>query len=198
MNKRVAVFARQPRLGQVKTRLASQIGVARALDCYIETLEIAIEAASNQKLELWYEGHPCPSWIERCLCLKQQSDGDLGTRMFAAFCDGVDLVIGSDIPLISSHYVDQAVDLLSTADVVLGPTEDGGYCLIAMRQPLHELFQGIAWSSSQVLEQTLAKARHEQLRVELLPRLWDIDDETDYHRWNSIRATREPQDFRTI
>ena len=198
MKKRVAVFAREPRPGHVKTRLASQIGVDRALDCYIETLEIAIEAASNHRFELWYEGHPCPSWIERCLSLKQQSDGDLGARMFAAFSDGVDLVIGSDIPLITSHYVDQAADLLSTADVVLGPTEDGGYCLIGMRQPLPALFQGIPWSSSQVLTQTLAKAQREHIRVELLPHLWDIDDETDYHRWNSIRASGELQKSRTI
>ena len=198
MSKRVAVFAREPRLGCVKTRLAAQIGPELALNCYSETLEIAIEAASNHALELWYEGRPCPSWIERGLSLKQQPEGDLGSRMLAAFCDGVELVIGSDIPLISSRYVEQAIDSLREADVVLGPTEDGGYCLIGMRRPLPKLFQGIAWSSSQVLTQTLAIARREHLHVELLPHLWDIDDATGYHRWNSIREVGELQDSRTF
>ena len=198
MSKRIAVFAREPTLGNVKTRLASQIGEARALDCYVETLDIAIAAASNQALELWYEGRPSPSWTERRLPLKQQPEGDLGTRMLAAFCDGVELVIGSDIPLLSSSYVDHAADALSQAELVLGPTEDGGYCLIGMQQPLPQFFQGITWSSPQVLAQTLHIARRENMRVELLPHLWDIDDVVGYDRWNSIRRTKEPQGSRTV
>lgn len=197
MSKRVAVFAREPKLGFVKSRLASQVGAARALDCYIETLEIAIQAASNHSLELWYEGRPCNSWIERCLPIKKQSEGDLGNRMYAAFCDGIDVVIGSDIPLISNHYVDRAVDSLSRVDVVLGPTEDGGYCLIGLRRPVSQLFQDIAWSSSRVLAQTLAIAHRENLAVELLPRLWDIDDETGYNRWISMRGIDTTRNSRT-
>lgn len=187
MSKRVAVFAREPKLGCVKTRLASQIGAASALDCYIETLEIAISAASSHSLEIWYEGQPSDSWIKRCLSIKQQPDGDLGARMMAAFCDGVDLVIGSDIPFISSQYVNQAAELLSSEDVVLGPTEDGGYCLIGLNRLVSQLFEDIAWSSSRVLAQTLAVARRESLTVGLLPMLWDIDDKTDYNRWISMR-----------
>lgn len=187
MSNRVAVFAREPRLGCVKTRLALEIGETPALDCYVKTLEIAIEAASNQMLELWYEGNPAKSWIGRNLPLKKQPEGDLGIRMFAAFCDGVDIVIGSDIPLISNVYVDQAVELLTRVDVVLGPTEDGGYCLIGMRRVIPELFEGITWSSSRVLEETLQIARRQNLQVEVLPELWDIDDEADYRRWVSIQ-----------
>lgn len=198
MSKRVAVFAREPRLGRVKTRLASQIGESRALDCYVETLDIAIEAASNHALELWYEGKPSPSWIERRLALKQQPEGDLGTRMLAAFCDGVEIVIGSDIPMISSSYVDRAAELLSRADLVLGPTEDGGYCLIGMQQPISLYFRGVKWSSSRVFAETLNIARRENARVELLPQLWDIDDAAGYNRWQAIREPREPQDSRTI
>lgn len=191
MSKRVAVFAREPRLGFVKTRLASQIGEVQALDCYVETLEIAIEAASNHTLELWYEGKPSPSWIERRLALKKQPEGDLGTRMLAAFCDGVEIVIGSDIPQICSSYVDHAADALLRAEVVLGPTEDGGYCLIGMQQSLPQFFQGITWSSPQVLAQTLHIARQENVRVELLPKLWDIDDVDAYERWTAIRKAKE-------
>lgn len=197
MSKRVAVFAREPRLGYVKTRLASQIGEVQALDCYVETLEIAIEAASNHALELWYEGRPSPTWTERCLPLKRQPEGDLGTRMLAAFCDGVEIVIGSDIPMISSSYVDYAAELLSHTDLVLGPTEDGGYCLIGMQKPTPKYFQGVKWSSSQVLAETLNIARRENARVELLPQLWDIDDVAGYNRWQAIREPREPQVSRT-
>ena len=197
MSKRVAVFAREPKLGFVKSRLASQVGAARALDCYIETLEIAIQAASNHSLELWYEGRPCDSWIERRLPIQKQSEGDLGNRMLVAFCNGVDVVIGSDIPLISTDYVDRALDLLSRVEVVLGPTEDGGYCLIGLQRPVSQLFRDIAWSSSRVLAQTLAIARRENLTVELLPRLWDIDDETGYNRWISMRGIDGIRNSRT-
>lgn len=189
MTGRVAVFAREPRLGSVKTRLASRIGEDRALACYIETLEIAIEAASGQTPEIWYEGQPVGSWIDRGLSLKQQSEGDLGTRMYKAFCDGVDIVIGSDIPLISAAYVEQAVNLLAKADVVLGPTEDGGYCLIGVQRPIPQLFRCISWSTHFVLDQTLQIASRLMLQVELLPTLWDIDDLSDYRRWTAVRKS---------
>lgn len=187
MTKRVAVFAREPRIGSVKSRLAKDVGEAKALDCYVKTLDIAIQAGSNQALEVWYEGSPASSWLNRRLRLKEQPVGDLGNRMYAAFSDGVEIVIGSDIPLISNSYVDRAVDLLPCVDVVLGPTEDGGYCLIGMQRVHPALFKGIAWSSTHVLEQTLRTAQRENLRVELLPRLWDIDDVAGYNRWMSMQ-----------
>ncbi|MCY3885708.1 MAG: TIGR04282 family arsenosugar biosynthesis glycosyltransferase [Gammaproteobacteria bacterium] len=193
MSRRVAVFAREPRIGHVKTRLAADIGEAKALDCYTKTLEIAIQAASNQALELWYEGNPASSWIERRLHLKEQPAGSLGNRMLSAFCDGVDIVIGSDIPLITNSYVDRAAELLTFVDVVLGPTEDGGYCLIGMRRALPELFEGVTWSSTQVLGATLRNAKRQNLRVELLAPLWDIDDATGYDRWISMQNENSAQ-----
>ena len=72
----------------------------------------------------------------------------------------------------------------SGADVVLGPAEDGGYYLIALRAGAvaPRLFEGIAWSTGQVLAATLDRCRELGLAVELLPQASDVDTPEDLHR----------------
>ena len=76
----------------------------------------------------------------------------------------------------------QAIVALTCSDVVLGPAEDGGYYLIALRAPQPTLFDGIAWSTASVLSQTLARAEALGLRVTLLPPCYDIDTWADLCR----------------
>ena len=114
----------------------------------------------------------------------EQPTGDLGVRMAAAFEDGVSALVGTDIPLMTAGYVEQALDALAHADLVLGPTEDGGYCLVAMNSPQDRIFQGIPWSSPRVLTATLAAAKG--LSAELLDPLWDVDDAADLARWRGL------------
>ncbi len=187
MNRRIAVFAKVPKLGEVKTRLASVIGPEAALECYAQLLDKAIEASACFECEVWFEGDVGPDWIERGVPLRRQSDGDLGERMHVAFVDGVTLLIGSDIPLISDSYIDRAMDLLDSSDVVLGPTEDGGYCLIGMKRPTEDLFRGIPWSTSGVFRQTVDISRRIGAKVGVLPTLWDVDDYLDYQRWLALQ-----------
>jgi len=75
------------------------------------------------------------------------------------------------------------------ADLVLGPATDGGYYLIGMREPVPELFQGIPWSTPQVLKATLDRARELGLRVELLSPLMDVDTIED---WDEVKPTLAP------
>ena len=84
--------------------------------------------------------------------------------------------------------MEQALDALAHSDLVLGPTEDGGYCLVAMNSPQARIFEGIPWSSPRVLTATLAVA--EGLSVELLETLWDVDDATDLARWRGLSDDR--------
>ena len=181
---RVAVFARIPVLGQVKTRLAAEIGNPAALDCYQKLLQIAIDVASNYHAEIWFDRDSASSKnLYGTLTNKVQPPGDLGVRMFAAFSEGVEVVIGSDIPCLTTEYVGKAIDSLKESDLVLGPVEDGGYCLIAMQRPHRELFLGIDWGTSRVLDQTLEIARGMGLQVKLMPKLRDIDSVQDYLWW---------------
>ena len=104
--------------------------------------------------------------------------------MSAAFASGVEVIVGCDAPSLTAAYVDQAVAALRNADLVLGPAEDGGYCLIAMRELQQRIFVNIPWSSDAVLSETLNAAKG--LAVATLEPLWDVDDGDDLQRWQAM------------
>jgi glycosyltransferase A (GT-A) superfamily protein (DUF2064 family) len=89
-------------------------------------------------------------------------------------------VIGSDCPAITPADIELAWSVLGTNDAVLGPSQDGGYWLIGLREPRAALFQSIDWSTDQVLKQTLRRARARDLKVKLLRELSDVDTENDW------------------
>ena len=186
---RVAVFARTPERGRVKTRLVSSLGEDGAFDAYVELAETTLAAVANGDFdaELWFAGArnaALVAWAERFgMRLVEQPETDLGERMLAALRAGARVVVGSDIPRMGSAYIEDALRRLEGVDVVLGPVEDGGYCLVAMNAPHASLFQGMEWGGADVLERTLERAADAGLRVALLDRLWDVDDVEDYRRW---------------
>src|SRR5258707_15096458 len=101
------------------------------------------------------------------------------------------IVIASDAPHISHALISQAQEALDGADVVLGPAEDGGYYLIAMRKP-HDVFSGIPMSTQHVLHMTVDKAHHLGLSVHLLEPLFDIDEFPDLFRLAHILQKEQP------
>ena len=191
-NRRVAVFARSPVLGQVKTRLAATRGDACALETHIELVERTLNALRGGAFdcELWFAGaenEALMAWQSTYgVPLIEQPALDLGGRMLTAIQAGAAAVVGTDIPALTARYVEDALDRLERTDVALGPTEDGGYCLIAMNEPHAELFRGIEWSTSRVFDQTIAKARFAGLGIETLETLWDVDDAEGYERWRAL------------
>ena len=114
-----------------------------------------------------------------------QRGGDLGERLLNATSDllGVGFeaacLINSDSPTLPPRVLFDVVKVLRQPGdpVVLGPAIDGGYTLIGLKRPRAALFQGIAWSTNQVLVQTLSCAAAEGLPVSLLPLWYDVDDE---------------------
>lgn len=110
-----------------------------------------------------------------------QPAGDLGERMAAAFDEGFRrgarrvAIIGTDVPGAGRHHVLQALAALERHDVCVGPARDGGYYLLALGRPEPRLFEGIAWSTPEVLGQTLARAESLGLRVARLETLTDVD-----------------------
>jgi uncharacterized protein len=201
----VAVFARSPKLGEVKTRLARDVGEEEALAAHEDLLANAVRRLARDQsytLELWIAGaidHPLVMHLAvvHGVELRLQQGIDLGARMFAAMAtirrDGAwPIVAGSDVPILAPSDVHGAVSALNAgADVVLAPTEDGGYGLIAMREPDARMFDGVEWGSARVLDQTLARAKGAGLRVHLLREVWDVDDLADYRRWRALEPGME-------
>jgi len=193
----LAVMARYPEAGRVKTRLAKSIGAQAAAELYRAFLLDLHERFGNDSRQLvWmYEPPDAPfsALMPTGVCLPQQGR-DLGERMrdcFAALLrspyDRV-IMIGSDVPHVRSGCIDEADERLGDHDVVLGPSDDGGYYLIAMRQP-HDLFSMIEMGTPQVLAQTMAAADGLGLTVHLLPTDFDIDHECDLTRLRAVLST---------
>ena len=191
---RVAVFVRAPELGRVKTRLARVLGEPAALRAYVELVEGTLGALEEGTFacELWFDG-PQNDHLRRwrsdhALPTFKQPETDLGGRMLAAVAGGAKAVVGSDIPALDAAYVEVALARLARADAVLGPVEDGGYCLIGMNEPHPELFRSIEWSTDTVVVQALRRAAAAGLDVALLDTLWDVDDYADYVRWRNMKT----------
>ena len=84
-------------------------------------------------------------------------------------------MLASDTPHLPRDYIRRAITRLDDTDVILGPCDDGGYYLIGLRLPAPEVFAGIPWSTSQVLDLTIQRAREAGMTCEMLPPCYDID-----------------------
>jgi rSAM/selenodomain-associated transferase 1 len=209
MKRGLIVFAREPLPGTVKTRLASSVGNQAATELYETMLDDVLETARQlsdvDTVVYWAcEDTSLSPLSTRYRCHSRvQSQGNLGKRMQAAFIDmmasGCDVccIIGSDAPDLPIAYIEDAYRILETlqADVVLGPCPDGGYYLLGMRQVWDQLFVNIAWSTSDVLGQSLAAAQDSGLSAALLPEWRDIDTVEDlqaYQERRRVAPSREP------
>ena len=181
------LFARKPELGKVKTRLAAEIGEDRALEIYKNLLAHARDVAratetADAKIfltdtagDIFWNGFD----------VYQQSAGDLGQRMEAAFetvfAQGYEKVaiIGSDCPDLTAAEIEKAFYQLETTDVVLGSAIDGGYYLLALNTVQPALFSGIHWSTPEVAAETMAAAAKSGLQVQQLAAHSDIDVAAD-------------------
>jgi rSAM/selenodomain-associated transferase 1 len=189
--------------GSVKTRLATCIGSEAAVELHRELMLGTLELAVNARLaplELYVTpdtSHPFIQSLARRLpiSLRCQQGTDLGQRMCGALQDALRdsefaLLIGSDCPVMTADYLDQACrELRAGADLVVGPAEDGGYVLIGARRCCPRLFEAIPWGSSAVLQATRERAQSQQLRYAELAVLWDVDTPADLERWRNLRES---------
>lgn len=184
------IFVRNPELGKVKTRLARTLGAEAALRIYRFLLEKTRAAALGASLERWLfysENIPeTDEWPRELFHKKQQSEGDLGARMEAAFQQAFEagaekvLIIGSDCPELTSTILEHALEMLDHTDFVLGPVPDGGYYLLGMKALTPVVFRDIAWSTAAVRAQTVEKIAALGQGYTLLPMLTDIDEAEDW------------------
>lgn len=204
--RQLGVFAKYWQPGQAKTRLAVEIGADAAARLAKEMLAVTLQrfadCADRRVLAFSPPEHRTefallagPSWV-----LEPQSAGDLGTRMQThferAFATGAEQVvlIGSDSPLLSTTYLQQAFDLLERAPVVLGPSADGGYYLVGSRQMV-PIFDDMPWSTEQLWAQTIARLNARSIDYARLPGWYDIDQIADLHRLRTDLAREQADDL---
>ncbi len=205
----LVLMAKEPVAGFVKTRLVPPLDPdgARAL-AEAMLLDSIERLASFGDCDRWiaYAPESARAYFERvtfpALSIMPQSGDDLGCRMRAIVeaRAGVDrggvILIGSDLPTLPAAYIQSAVESLREgSDLVLGPTEDGGYYLIGLARPASGLFEGIAWSTLTVLEQTLERARSAGLEPDLLPFWYDVDDRAGLERLRADLARTPAEDL---
>lgn len=189
-NCHLVVMAKAPVAGRVKTRLAQGIGYGRATNFYRSTLAAVVERVTLPRQWRTYLAVTpdialsARVWPAQCLRLGQGT-GDLGQRMqrvMDRLTPGPVVIIGSDVPGITAAHIARAFRALKAADAVIGPSTDGGYWLIGLRRRprVVRLFDGVRWSHSETLADTLKNAKG--LRVARLEELDDIDEPSDYVR----------------
>ena len=197
---RIAVFARWPVPGRVKTRLTPSLPAPLACDMYRGMLSDALAAAAQSRaLERHVYWDDAPADAERetpagFSCRRQQGE-DLGARLEHAFAELLvaptdrALAIGADCPDLTGALLDQAFAAIETHDVTLGPSRDGGYYLIGLSRREASLFRDVAWGTGQVLGQTLERIQRAGLTTSTLPELEDIDTPDGLLRWIAASIT---------
>ncbi len=195
-NSALVIFAREPKLGKVKTRLARDVGEAEALRLYKSFVRQTLKLASSLKnldRYIYYAGSnasmPFLRQFKNRFILKQQRGGNLGTRMYNAFDHlfkaGYQkvIIIGTDCLEITKKDIQTAYKRLDRADYVLGPTYDGGYYLIGAKLAHRSVFQGITWGTKTVFNQTKAKIVRCGKSLKVIPKKSDIDYLADLQRF---------------
>lgn len=202
------VFTRYPEPGTTKTRLIPRLGSHGAADLQRQMTEHVLAQAlpliDSRGLELvvCYDGggeRLMRAWLGDGVIYTTQGPGDIGRRMAQALCDAGDrgrtnrVIIGTDIPDITTALLYCAFETLSDDKVVLGPATDGGYYLIGLprtvsAQPISELFANMAWGTSTVLQETCRRLKAQDLDYTLLETLEDVDRPEDLTVWERRRS----------
>lgn len=188
----IAVFAKAPVAGTVKTRLAAVLGADAAASLHAGLVRHAVATAVQARLgpvELRCLPDTAHPFFERCrqdsgVTLAPQRGADLGARMLEAFATAGRplIVIGADCPALTTEHLHAAAAALESKDAVLIPAEDGGYVLLAANRPIPELFADVAWGSAAVMTQTRERLTAAHASWTELPALWDVDRPEDYAR----------------
>lgn len=183
------VFIKNPELGKVKTRLAKTMGERKALEIYKSLLSHThtITRIVNTDKALFYSDYVDHSdeWEDALYFKKVQKGNSLGERMQNAFAWAFEqhyssvCIIGSDCYELTTACIESAFQKLAKAEVVIGPSFDGGYYLLAMRSLLPFLFKNKRWSTGTVFKDTIQDIETHHLSASLLEVLHDVDVESD-------------------
>ncbi len=195
----LGIFAKPPQPHRVKTRLIPDIGADNATAVYRYCLQHALQVATDSQLDLCcYLTEESNDPVFAAMEQRLQSGDSLGDRMLNAFQEmladhDAAIIIGTDCLDMTVPHLQQAAQLLLDHDMVLQPVIDGGYSLIACRYHEPALFEGVRWSTSEVLSKTMQNARSLGYRVAKLETVRDIDtlqDLKQYAQFEHLLAQR--------
>jgi rSAM/selenodomain-associated transferase 1 len=197
-NQALVIMAKEPMAGRTKTRLCPPLTAEEAADlyrCFLEDIIVTVRQVfqGNSQIE------PCFGYapVEAAGYFRQlapdfgriaQEGERLNERLQSVFetCfkrgNQKVAAMNSDSPTLPGSYLAEAFERLETADVVLGPCEDGGYYLIGMKRPIPEIILPVQMSTERVLAETLALIDSEGLTVDLLPEWYDVDTAEELER----------------
>lgn len=185
----LVIFVRNPISGQVKTRLAKDIGDERALSIYLQLLQHTLEITRGLSFRkfIYYadEVSDYDLWSVPGYTKRKQNGNDLGERMLNSFKELFDqgftriIIIGSDCLQLKTETLEEAVALLESNAAVIGPASDGGYYLLGLTKFYPDLFTSKPWSTDQVFAKTIDDFVKQGISYALLEELSDIDDVTD-------------------
>jgi rSAM/selenodomain-associated transferase 1 len=213
MSSVLAIFAKAPLVGQVKTRLCPPLSPEKATElyrcflldsvaraCSLPDVDVCLAFTPADGEPLFRELLPFP------LRYLPQRGASLGEREANVFTDLLQagyervVIVGGDIPTLPLAHLDNAFTLLADPqnDVVIGPSADGGYYLLGARRLHPMLFENITWSTVTVFAETLAQAQLAGLQVAQVPVWYDVDEKDDLQkliaeltpRGNMARAPR--------
>lgn len=182
----VCVFVKNPVLGKVKTRIEQEVGAEKALSIYKKLLKITLNNSCNDDWDtIIYLSDTVNDLLEYDFPKKIQAKGDLGVKMACAFTDLLQeykkvIIVGSDCPTIKTADYKATFIALDASQLVIGPSTDGGYYLIALKKNVPYLFQNIDWSTEKVLEQTIQKAYQKMISFTQLTPKTDVDHYEDW------------------
>jgi rSAM/selenodomain-associated transferase 1 len=185
----IALFAKAPVPGRVKTRLAFSFSAERAArlhSCFVRDMFEMLRAFETHSSLQLHTDVITDEWDDIEVARFLQTDGDLGARMLHALQAGLAegrpqvLIAGSDAPTLPPSHLSRL--LASPADVALGPTDDGGFYAICCRRTHPRMFAGVRWSQPNTLQETLRAVGACGLSVELGEPWYDIDTPADLLR----------------
>lgn len=194
----IVIMAKYPQAGKTKTRLCPPLTQQQAAEFYsallqdtinlvahLENVDLAIAISPPEAQEYFAEIVP-----PGCLLLPVKGT-DIGECLIAAMSGLLErgyqkaIALNSDGPTLPSSFLVQASQELDLVDLVIGPSDDGGYYLVGVKRLVPEIFQSIAWSTRMVLTQTLERVIELSMSVKLLPAWYDVDIPEDLARIRS-------------
>jgi uncharacterized protein len=204
----VAIVCKTPVAGKSKTRLSPPLRpdeCAAISRCFIQDLSATIQSVADDGGAVGcavYTPIGSEPELRRLLPnafrLTPQGEGDLGARLLKGATDLLDagyagaILVNSDSPTLPRTILRQAVDAVRGGNVVLSPAADGGYTLVGVSQPHARLFEDIPWSTADVYQRTLERARSIGLSVVNAPGWYDVDDASSFQMLEDELAGLRP------
>ena len=189
------VFAKNPTLGKVKTRLAKSIGKEKALEIYKALLKKTASVLEELEVDihLYYSDYIEKDDLFSSLAIqkKRQIGEQLGERMSNAFRESLvaydkAVIIGTDLWTLESQDVTNAFKALEHNTAVIGPSADGGYYLLGITEFLPQIFLNKQWGTSSVLSNTLKDLK--SIKHHLLTEKNDVDTFLDLEEYPTLKA----------